>query len=204
MHLTPEEHALLSGGMGPAVQKAMRILETLGRIYGASQMLPVCSVQISGVSYDNLGEAGLEWLSEMAAGGGRAQVLTTLNPAGMDVENYATLGISEEFAVNQRRVLAAFESMGVITTCSCTPYLFGNLPRFGEHIPGLKAVLFVLQMLCWVPVQTVKGVLLPWQLPSPDEPPLMVIIWMKTEAPPCMSMLKMRSRTIQTLVPWAK
>ncbi len=134
MHLTPEEQTLLSGGMGPAAQKAMRILETLGRIYGASQMLPVCSVQISGVSYDNLGEAGLEWLAEMAAGGGRAQVLTTLNPAGMDIENYAALGISEEFAVNQRRVLAAFESMGVITTCSCTPYLFGNLPRFGEHI----------------------------------------------------------------------
>jgi predicted aconitase len=28
----------------------------------------------------------------------------------------------------------AFETMGVVTTCSCTPYLFGNLPRFGEHI----------------------------------------------------------------------
>jgi len=24
--------------------------------------------------------------------------------------------------------------MNVITTCSCTPYLFGNLPRYGEHI----------------------------------------------------------------------
>jgi predicted aconitase len=134
MHLTPEEQTLLSGSAGPTAQKAMRILETLGRIYGASQMLPVCSVQISGVSYDNLGEAGLEWLAEMASGGGQAQVLTTLNPAGMDIENYAALGISEDFAVNQRRVLAAFEAMGVITTCSCTPYLFGNLPRFGEHI----------------------------------------------------------------------
>ena len=24
--------------------------------------------------------------------------------------------------------------MGVITTCTCTPYLAGNLPHFGEHI----------------------------------------------------------------------
>jgi predicted aconitase len=24
--------------------------------------------------------------------------------------------------------------MGVVTTCSCTPYLFGNLPHFGEHV----------------------------------------------------------------------
>jgi hypothetical protein len=97
-------------------------------------MLPVRSVQIAGVSYDNLGEAGLAWLSEMAAGGGKAQVFTTLNPAGMDIENYQALGIPEDFAEKQRQVLAAFEAMGVVTTCSCTPYLFGNLPDCGEHI----------------------------------------------------------------------
>ena len=134
MHLTPEEQSLLDGKAGPAAQKAMQILTALGRIYNADHLLPIQSVQISGVSYDNLGDAGLSWLAEMAAGGGKAQVLTTLNPAGMDIENYQALGISENFAVNQRRVLAAFEKMGVVTTCSCTPYLFGNLPRFGEHI----------------------------------------------------------------------
>ena len=134
MHLSSKEQALLAGEKGPAAQKAMRILETLGRIYGAARMIPVNSVQISGVSYANLGEAGLAWLSEMAEGGGRAQVLTTLNPAGMDIENYAALGIDENFAQKQRRVLAAFEKMGVVSTCSCTPYLFGNLPRYGEHI----------------------------------------------------------------------
>jgi predicted aconitase len=134
MHLRPEEQSLLVGDSGPAAQKAMQILATLGRIYGAERMIPVRSVQIAGVSYDNLGEAGLSWLAEMAAGGGHAQVFTTLNPAGMDVENYHQLGIPEDFAEKQRRVLAAFEAMGVVTTCSCTPYLFGNLPRFGEHI----------------------------------------------------------------------
>jgi predicted aconitase len=134
MYLTPEEQALLDGQSGPAAQKAIQILETLGRIYGAEHMIPVSSVQISGVSYENLGDAGLEWLAEMAAGDRKTQVFTTLNPAGMDVENYQALGISEDFAENQRRVLAAFEKMGVVTTCSCTPYLFGNLPRFGEHI----------------------------------------------------------------------
>lgn len=125
---------MLAGKAGPAALKAMQILTTLGRIYGADHMVPVNSVQISGVSYDNLGEAGLEWLAEMVSDGGRAQVFTTLNPAGMDIENYKALGISEDFAEKQRRVLDAFESMGVITTCSCTPYLFGNLPHFGEHI----------------------------------------------------------------------
>jgi predicted aconitase len=73
-------------------------------------------------------------LTEMADGGGKARVLTTLNPAGMDVENREALGIDEAFAKNQERVLEAFACMNVITTCSCTPYLFGNTPHYGEHI----------------------------------------------------------------------
>jgi predicted aconitase len=101
-------------------------------------MIPVTSVQIAGVSYDNLGEAGLQWLSAMAgdnvAGGGQAKVLATLNPAGMDLENWQALGISPEFARNQQRVIDAFARMGVVTTCTCTPYLSGNLPHPGDHI----------------------------------------------------------------------
>jgi predicted aconitase len=125
---------MLAGEYGPATRKAMEILTALGTIYGAERMIPITSVQISGVSYANLGEAGLEFLDEMAGGGGKCRVLTTLNPAGMDVENWQALGIDETFAANQRRVIDAFARMGVITTCSCTPYLFGNLPHFGQHI----------------------------------------------------------------------
>ncbi len=125
---------MLDGAHGRATQKAMEILVALGTIYGAERMTPVTSVQIAGVSYDNLGDAGLHFLSEMAEGGGRARVLTTLNPAGMDIENWRALGIDRDFAVNQMRVIDAFARMNVITTCSCTPYLFGNSPHFGEHI----------------------------------------------------------------------
>ncbi|MEW5871641.1 MAG: aconitase X catalytic domain-containing protein [Chloroflexota bacterium] len=134
MQLTDEEQAMLAGEQGRSRRKAMEILVALGTIYGAECMLPVASVQIAGVSYDNLGEAGLQFLDEMARDGERVRALTTLNPAGMDVENWQALGIEAEFAANQERVLQAFERMGVITTCTCTPYLAGNLPRFGEHI----------------------------------------------------------------------
>jgi predicted aconitase len=134
MDLTQEEIQMLSGEKGPAARKAMEILTALGTIYNAERMVPVSSVQISGVSYDNLGEAGLEFLTEMAENGGKARVLTTLNPAGMDIENWQALGIDPEFAANQQRVIEAYTSMGIVPTCSCTPYLFGNLPRYGEHI----------------------------------------------------------------------
>ncbi|MFX0210960.1 MAG: aconitase X catalytic domain-containing protein, partial [Candidatus Hodarchaeota archaeon] len=52
----------------------------------------------------------------------------------MDLEEWRKLAISEEFAENQHRVVEAFGRMGVITTCSCTPYLYGNLPHYGQHI----------------------------------------------------------------------
>jgi predicted aconitase len=134
MQLEPIQKEMLDGKYGRSARKAMEILTTLGTIYRADRMVPVTSVQIAGVSYDNLGEAGLQFLSEMADGGGKARVLTTLNPAGMDVENWEQMGISPEFARQQRRVIDAFARMDVKTTCSCTPYLIGNRPHAGDHI----------------------------------------------------------------------
>ena len=134
MQLTSDENEMLLGAQGFATQKAMQILVALGEIYGAKRMLPINSVQIAGVSYDNLGEAGLQFLSSMADGAGRVRVLTTLNPAGMDIENWRQLGIPPDFAEKQLLVLQAFSKMGVTTTCTCTPYLIGNLPHYAEHI----------------------------------------------------------------------
>jgi hypothetical protein len=133
LELTSEEKMMLDGKHGKATRKAMEIITTLGEIYGAKRLIPVSSVQIAGVSYHNLGEAGLEYLEEMAEDG-RTKVLTTLNPAGMDLEEWKKHGISEDFAKNQQRVVDIFEKMGVVTTCTCTPYLIGNLPHYGEHI----------------------------------------------------------------------
>lgn len=134
MILTKDEQALLDGKMGEALSKAMQILVALGKIYHAENMVPITSAQIAGVSYDNLGEDGLDFLNEMAVNGDRVRVLTTLNPAGMDIENWRALGITADFAEKQIRVIDAFKQMGIIPTCSCTPYLVGNLPLFGDHI----------------------------------------------------------------------
>ena len=133
MELTPEEKDMAEGKYGNSTQKAMEILVTLGEIYGAKRLIDISSVQIAGVSYANLNEPGLNWLADMAKDG-EVRVFTTLNPAGMDLEEWRKIGISEEFAKNQLRVVDAFGKMGVITTCSCTPYLYGNLPLFGQNI----------------------------------------------------------------------
>jgi hypothetical protein len=133
MYLTENEQKMLDGEEGYAVKKSMEILVALGNIYGAERLIKVGSVQVAGVSYHNLGDAGLEFLNELAKDG-KVKVLTTLNPAGMDLENWRQLGISEEFAEKQNMVIDAFKKMGILISCTCTPYLIGNLPRYGEHV----------------------------------------------------------------------
>ncbi|UCE95157.1 MAG: aconitase X catalytic domain-containing protein [Candidatus Bathyarchaeota archaeon] len=133
MFLTKEEKRLLKGEEGFAVRKSMEILVALGSIYGAQKLIEVGSVQVAGVSYHNLGDAGLEYLKELARDG-KVKVLTTLNPAGMDLKNWQKLGIDENFAKKQNLVIDAFERMGIIISCTCAPYLIGNLPIYGEHI----------------------------------------------------------------------
>jgi len=125
---------MMAGREGPAAQKAMEIVAALGEIYGAEDLVPVVSAQVAGVSYGNLGEAGLEFLRAWADEGARVVVPTTLNPAGMDLLAWRELGIPEEYARRQLEVVEAYRAMGITISCSCTPYLAGNVPGFGQHI----------------------------------------------------------------------
>jgi predicted aconitase len=109
-------------------------LVKLGEIYGADKMIEVSSCQAAGVSYKSIGDPGLEFLNGFVEEGAKVKVPTFLNPAGMDMECWKSMNIKPEFAKKQKEIIDAFAKMGIITSCSCTPYLFGNLPRFGEHI----------------------------------------------------------------------
>mgnify|MGYP006300934149 FL=1 len=134
MYLTKEEEQMLDGEAGEIKERLFRLLVRLGDIYGAEKMIPVGSVQVAGVSYKSIGEPGTAFLEDIASKQAKAQVLTFLNPAGMDLENYKELGFPEDFAKNQLRIISAFKQMGIVITSTCTPYLAGNLPRFREHI----------------------------------------------------------------------
>jgi hypothetical protein len=134
MYLTKEQEHMLNGGHGEVVERQMRLLVRLGEIYKADRMIDVGSVQVAGVSYKSLGDPGLEFLEDIAHKGAKVKVLTFLNPAGIDMESWREIGFPESFAVMQKKVMDAFEKMGIVMSATCTPYLAGNLPRFREHI----------------------------------------------------------------------
>ncbi|MEM0466363.1 MAG: aconitase X catalytic domain-containing protein [Candidatus Thermoplasmatota archaeon] len=134
MYLTQEEEKILNGEHGEVAERMLRLLVRLGEIYNADKMIPVGSVQVAGVSYKSIEEPGTEFLEDIASKNAKVKVLTFLNPAGMDLEDWEKIGFPKDFAKNQLRIIDAFKKMGIVITSTCTPYLAGNLPRFREHI----------------------------------------------------------------------
>lgn len=111
-------------------EKCLKILKALARIYKAEGFVKISSAHVSGVSYDNIGEEGLEWLRSIK---GKVRVYTTLNPAGLDCERWREMGISEDFYRKQLEVLRVFENLGVEITLTCTPYYI-RAPKLNEHL----------------------------------------------------------------------
>ena len=132
MHLTKEEERTLNGEDGETLQKAIEILVALGDIYGADRLIPIKSAQIAGVSYKTIGDAGLEWISDLE---GKVKVPSILNPAGMDLKLWDEMGISPKFAQKQQEIIKAYEKLGVTSKCTCTPYYLDNFTLcYGDHV----------------------------------------------------------------------
>ena len=134
MDFTREEEAILRGEEGEGKRKAMELVTALGKIYGAEDLIDITSAHLSGASYKTIGDGGLKYLEDMVAGGAMVSVPSTLNPVGMDRGRWAEMHISPEFAEKQLRIIELYGSMGIKTTCSCTPYTGANVPTLGDHV----------------------------------------------------------------------
>ncbi len=130
MHLTGEEEAILNGEEGETRQQLMEILVGVGKVFGAEEMVPIRSAQVSGASYKTIGEWGLKWLSSLDA---RAVVPAVLNPVGMDRIRWEEMNIDPAFAQKQLEVIAAYERLGIRLECTCTPYYL-NIIEYGDHL----------------------------------------------------------------------
>jgi predicted aconitase len=133
MNLTDREKKMLDGAFGSGPQSAMRLLVTLGEIYGAERMIPVSSCHVGGRSYLISGEENIEWMSELLEGGARFQAFTSTNPCSADLQQWDKMGLPEELLINQKRVDLLYLKMGAVPLGSCLPYQLGNLPLPGTH-----------------------------------------------------------------------
>jgi len=130
MHLTTEEESILNGEQGETKQQLMEILTGIGKVFGAEEMVPVRSAQVSGASYKTIGEWGLKWLASLDA---HATVPAVLNPVGMDRIRWEEMGIDPVFAKKQLEVISAYDRLGIRLECTCTPYYL-NITEYGDHL----------------------------------------------------------------------
>lgn len=131
MYLTKEEEKILSGEYGLEYQKAMKALVKLGDALEAERLIRIVHAHISGISYSNIGDAGLEFLEEICKA--KVKVFSTCNPAGFDLEKWFEMGVSKQFYKKQQRIIDALRNMGVQITCTCTPYYIRK-PNYREHL----------------------------------------------------------------------
>ncbi len=132
--LTDEEKAILNGEQGKARKFAMEILTTIADGCGAKRLIPVQSVHLVLHTYKSCFDAGVEAAEKIAAMGAKFSVPTTIDPYGMDAENWRAAKTPEHYAMMQMRLAKAIQSMGVLPYWTCTPYYGFTVPKFGEHL----------------------------------------------------------------------
>jgi len=130
MFLQPEEEKILNGEFGETRQQMMELLVGLGTVFGAERLVEIASAQVSGASYKTIGKWGLDWLEGLDA---RAAVPTVLNPIGMDRDRWREMGVPEDFAAKQEKVIDAYANLGIRLECTCTPYYL-SITQYGEHL----------------------------------------------------------------------
>lgn len=115
-----------------------QLLELLYLPFRASDEKPslvrISRAHISGVSYLNIGEAGVQLLKDLSEGGMKVKVRTTLNPGFVELSREGEKSCDPATFKKQNEIASCFMKIGVLPTFSCTPYLEGNVPERGEHL----------------------------------------------------------------------
>ncbi len=142
MQLSKEEERIFDGEAGEGPKIAIRLLNSLGELGGAERLIPVKSAHISGVSYKNVGEGGIQFLRKISH---RVNVPTSLNPLGFDIDNGGPVDIDDTFRKKQMEIVEIYREMGVMDSFTCTPYYYYNEPSFGDHISWAEssAIIYV-------------------------------------------------------------
>ena len=128
MKLTAHDTDMLDGVHGEGVALAMQVLVAIGRAFDAEQM---CDISRAHVALSNQ-DADIWFAERLVAGGAVCRVPPTVNP-GFCLEFFRHVpGLTPDDLSTMERTEAAYRALGAQLTYDCTPYLQGNVPRFGE------------------------------------------------------------------------
>jgi len=122
MELPGRLASMLSGADGLTRQKAARLVVDLAETAEAEGFIEVNHSHVSGVSVITGGHGLRRFLADLA-GEGTVAIPTTLNSAGCDKRRMEEMDIDyPDFLEQQFEIIMAYESLGVESSLSCTPY----------------------------------------------------------------------------------
>jgi predicted aconitase len=132
MELSKDEQEALDGKHGDAFGSAYRILVAIGEATGAKKLVPIKWAHISGVNYNTIGDAGIQFLDKFSRTA-KVTVMTTINPMGYDRTKPAD-DIPASFQKKQASIVRSYERMGVMPSFTCTPYEIFDIPQKGTAV----------------------------------------------------------------------
>ncbi|MDK6029075.1 aconitase X [Ignisphaera sp. 4213-co] len=131
MYLNAIEEKILSGEYGEVLRKAMEVVVKVGEVLGAERLIDITHAHISGVSYFNIGDDGLEFLKDLKQRGAKVRVYTTANPYSL-----AGLSLYKDENINKKQIeiIKTLIELGIDPgSFTCTPYEIRR-PSIGEHL----------------------------------------------------------------------
>jgi predicted aconitase len=131
VELTKDEEAALAGKQGEALASAYRILVAIGEATDAKRLVPIKWAHVSGVNYNTIGDAGVQFLEKFSSTA-KVAVKTTVNPMGYDRTKPESL--PEKFREKQASIVRSYERMGVEPSFTCTPYEVFDAPAKGTVV----------------------------------------------------------------------
>lgn len=130
--LSDYDQALLQGERGPAAALAMRILVRSAAVMGADSLIDIDSAHIDGCLYH--GQASLDFVEKLVAGGGKVVVPTTLNVGSMDLIHPELFRGDDALRGAGTRLMEAHVELGCESSFTCAPYQLKHRPRLGQQI----------------------------------------------------------------------
>lgn len=132
--LNKEQEAMLNGQQGVARQMGMRLLLDMVAAAGASELVPITSAHLSGVSPLTGGLGLRQFLARLAEDPqAKVAVPTTLNAAGCDEAQFEAMRIvAPDFKEHNAEIVARYTQLGVRPTQSCIPYEWKGVVTGGE------------------------------------------------------------------------
>lgn len=130
MDLTLYQQEMLDGRFGKGKAMAMRIQVAIGDGFRAQRMVPITRAHVALSAQ----EADTWFARKLRDAGAVCAIPPTVNP-GYCLKLFEQLGyINAKSSALMRETHEVYRDLGANLTYSCTPYLFGNIPRYRETV----------------------------------------------------------------------